>query len=222
HLIATGNGLIHVTPKYVFKFFGLDKFVIKRDSEGAVIDIVVKECLARATLPKKIREIVDGKMSAEEEEHKQDEPVDLYTWIYRNPTGKGWKAHQECLGEIVPGTTHSYPEGKCPWIPLRWAQISGEDYGRGRVEESYGELMTLEEASKAIVTFGAIAAKVIGLVKEGGLTDLEEIAEATAGDLIPGDAEDVTWLQIEKAYDFQTVAAIADNCLKRLQKAFLM
>jgi len=221
HAIVTGNGLLHITPEFKFLFYGLDKYVLKRDSEGNVIDIVVKQCLSRATLPKKVREIVEGKTS-DDPELKKDETVELYTWIYRDPDGDGFKAHQEVMDEVVPGTKHSYPPGKCPWIPIRWVQVSGEDYGRGRVEEYLGDLISLEEASKAIVTFGAIASKAVALVNEGGTTDKEALAEADPGDIIDGNAEDVTWLQVEKAYDFQTVAAIAENCLKRLQKAFLM
>lgn len=222
HLVVGGNGLVHVQDDASERFFPLSKYVVKRDLSGNVIDIVVKECLARVALPPKVQEILERQAFAEGDDGKtsNEKDVELYTWVVRQPNGS-WKVHQEVSGEIIPGTEGSYPKGKCPWLPLRWTSVAGEDYGRGRCEEYIGDLRSLEEASKAIITFAAVASKVVALVNEGGTTDKKKLAEAESGDILDGDAADVKFLQVEKSHDFSIVSAVAEDIRQRLLGAFL-
>lgn len=220
HLIVTGNGLLYVDKQGKLKFFRLDKYVVKRDLEGNILEIIVKECISRLAVPPAIKAILSK--NPEADKHKTDtEDVQVYTWVKRKDNG-GWEGHQEVEGQKVPGTEFSYPAGKSAWLVLRWTAVSGEDYGRGRCEEYYGDLYSLEEAERSTVKHAAVASKVVGLVNPGGITDPDALAEAESGEIIEGNAKDVTFLQVEKAHDFQIVRSIAEDRKERLERAFLL
>jgi Bacteriophage head to tail connecting protein. len=220
HLIVTGNGLIQVLKDGGEKFHALDRYVVKRDLSGNVLEIIVKEPLARLALPPAAEAIV-AKRSEKDDPKATEQNVDLYTWV-RRVDGGGYKVHQEIDGQLVPGSEGSYPAGKSAWIPLRWRAIPGEDYGRGHCEEYAGDLRSLESLQKSIVKFAAAAAKVLFLVNPQGTTSKRKIAGADSGDIEDGDARDVTVLQMEKFADFRVAHDTKEEIRKRLEKAFLL
>jgi len=224
HLIVVGNGLIHVDKKGKQKFFPLDRYVVCRDLDDNVLEIVIKECIDKDALPKNIREVAHKHGAAPIEGAEKSDPaksVEVFTWVMRQSQG-GWKVHQEVCGEIVPGSEGTYPEGKSAFIPLRWSKIAGEAYGRGRCEEYLGDLYSLESLTQSIVQFATAASKVLCLVDESGVTTKEDVAEAASGDVIDGNARDVTFLMLEKGQDFRVAQAVADKTQVRLERAFLM
>lgn len=213
HLIVAGNVLLFL-PKKGVRVFPLSQYVVKRDPEGNVLEIVTKECLSPKTLPEAIRESVKGKLKGDEK------TVDVYTHILRED--KEWEVYQEVKGITVPDSEGTYPLDKSPWLPLRWTRIDGEDYGRGLCEEYLGDLISMEELSKAIVQFAAVAAKVIFLTKPGGMTRAEVIAEAPTGAVRDGDVDDVGVLGLDKFPDFQIAKSVLDTIDARLSYAFLL
>lgn len=109
HLIVAGNGLVHVNKEGGEKFFPLDRYVISRDLDDNVLDIVVKETVAKEALEEKVREIVDRRDTASDGSKPDDKSVDVYTWIKRAPSGR-WSLSQEVCGEVVSRGT--YPKDK--------------------------------------------------------------------------------------------------------------
>lgn len=219
HLIITGNALTFVRPDNSEKFFALDRYVVKRDLEGDVLEIIVKECLARVALPPRVQAFLQSQPESPTNDHEKN--VDLYTWIRRNENAS-WSIHQEVEGSTIPGTEGSYPKDKSPWIPLRWAAVSGEDYGRGRIEEYLGASVSAEALQQAIVEIAAQAAKVHWLVDENGQTDKETVAKAPNGAVYHGNAtKDVTVLMLDKMQDFQVAKGVLDDVKQELQRAFL-
>lgn len=224
HLIVVGNGLIYVDKKGKQKFHPLDRYVVCRDLDDNVMEIVIKECIAKDALPKNIRDVAfkHGKADPPEAPSTTDQKdVEVYTWVHRHENGS-WKVHQEVCGEIIHGTQGTYPEEKSAFIPLRWSKIAGESYGRGRCEEYIGDLYSLESLTQAIVQFAAAASKVLCLVDESGVTSKEDVAESASGDVIDGNARDVTFLMLEKGQDFRVSKEVADETKLRLERAFLM
>lgn len=220
HLIVTGNGLVQVLGDGREKFYPISKFVVKRDLEGTVLEIITKESLTKETLPKEAREIVAVHDQASDPGTNKSASVDLYTWVRRQDEGS-WTVEQQVCGKQIPGSTGTYPKDKSAWLPLRWKIMSGEDYGRGLCEEKIGDLRSLESATKSIILFAAAAAKIIGLVNDGGTTDVNVLAKARSGDFVPGRKDDVTFLMLEKTQDFSVLKAVADKLEQRLDKAFL-
>lgn len=220
HLIVAGNGLLYVDKRGRSKFFPLSKYVVKRDTDGNVIEIVAKESVAPSTLSEALRKHVEAHEKQKDPQAGEVRSVDIYTRVLRVPTG--WTVEQEVCGKRVEGSEGKYPADKCAWIPLRWNRISGEDYGRGRVEEFIGDLKSLDKACKSILEFASVAAKVVMLVKETGITQKRKLHAAKSGDVIDGDRKDVDFLSLEKGQDFSVVKTVADDLSKRVERGFLM
>jgi hypothetical protein len=214
-LLVAGNVLLYLAPSGGMRVFRLDRFVVKRDPMGNVLEIIVKEDVAPDVLPPELQ----GRIKNSEDKSNQ-KTVSLYTHIVRGPDK--WTVRQEVKGYTVPGSKGSYPLDKSPWIPLRFTKIDGEDYGRGYVEEYYGDLVSLEALTKAIVEGSAAAAKVLFLVNPNGTTSAKTLAESKSGDIRSGNAADVTVLQLEKYADFRIAFQSIEQIEKRLSFAFLL
>lgn len=219
HLQVAGNVLIHVLPDGGLQLFKLDSYVVKRDREGNVLEIIVHEAVARDALPEKAKALL--RTQVQDQDEPTDNPnVDLYTRIYRD--GDKFRVYQEVEGSVVPGSEGTYPLTKAAWLPLRWTSVAGEDYGRSYVEEYIGDLRSLEVLTKAVVRFSAVAARVLIFVDESGMTAKEDVAEAESGDVVEGRAEDVTVLQLDKYADFRVASEIIERIEQRLEQAFLL
>jgi hypothetical protein len=219
HLLVGGNGLIVVLKDLTFKFFPLEKFVVKRDLEGNALEIIVKESLSYTTLPPAARDLVRTRPKNAEEE--RDLSVDVYTWVQRSED-RSWRTSQEIDGQVVPGSDGAYPKGKSAWLPGRWSYRSGEDYSRGMVEDYYGDLFSLESLSQSIVEGAAGMAKMVLLLDEAGVTDLRRLKEARNLDIIPGNANDISVVRMDKSLDFGVAKGQAEETKQRLEQAFLL
>jgi exonuclease VII small subunit len=220
HLIVAGNGLLFVGPKGKLQLFTLDKYVCKRDGEGEPLEIILVEELSYQTLPEEAKQIAKAKAPPSTADESQTK-IKLYTWIKRTDSGS-WTVHQEICDQIVPGTNGTYPKGKCAWMPLRWTSVSGSDYGRGHVEEYIGDLYSGEGLSQSIIEFAANASKILWFVDPGSTTSKKRVADADSGDILDGQAKDVTMLGMEKFADFQVAKATLDEIVHRLEQAFLL
>jgi Autographiviridae portal protein len=222
HAIVGGNTLFHfpeakdVETRESVRVFRLDKFVVKRDPSGNLLEICVKEQVSPRSLSQSILDLIKDKVSYKGD----DKSCDLYTYVYLEDGM--FHEFQEIYGEIVPGSEGSYPADKLPWIPLRWHTIDGEDYGRGYVEDLLGDLQSVEGLQQAIVEGSAAAAKVLFLVNPNGSTKSEDIETAPNGAIRYGNAEDVSVLRVEKQNDFQIAATAGDKIEKRLAQGFLL
>lgn len=220
HLIVAGNVLLYLS-KDGAQVFHLDRYVVVRDAMGRPIEIVVKETFSYATLSEVARELVaQPPTTAPGGSHQVEKPYHVYTHVVRKK--KQWFSYQEIDGKRIPGSDGQYPLDKSPWLPLRFIQISGEDYGRGHVEEYLGDLKSLEALTEAIVMGAAAAAKVLFLVRPNGTTEVRTISESETGDIREGNAEDVTVLQMDKFADFRIAFETMNRIERRLQEAFLL
>lgn len=219
HLLL-GNALLVVLPSGSLKFFTLYQYVVKRDLDGNVLEIITKESLSRRTLPKEARAIVERSPAPEAGTDPQ-KSLDLYTWVTRKDNGS-WRVHQEIVGTRIPGTEGSYPADKLAWLPLRWTAVPGEDYGRGFIEEYQGDLNSLESLSQSLVDFSAAASKHIFFVDEAGVTSKATIQNAPNLAVVDGNAKDVTILKVEKVADFKVTKEQSDEIKLRLEQAFLL
>jgi hypothetical protein len=220
HLIVAGNGLLYVQPEGGLKFFSLENYVVRRDPSGNVLEIVVKESVAFSTLPAKLQQELLEVDTNEPKKLDTNKNLDLFTRVVRD--GRKWVVYQEVKGRVIEGTRGTYPLDKSPWIPLRFTKIDGEDYGRGYVEEYYGDLRSLEALTKAIVEGSAAAAKVLFLVNPNGLTSQKTLSEAPNGAVRAGNAEDISVLQVEKYADFRVAFETIESISQRLSFAFLL
>lgn len=215
-LVVGGNTLYHFPHKGKPRCFRLDKYVVKRDPSGNVLEILIKEELAPSSIAdKNLRALLKAKADG-----KEQRTVAIYTWLKRQ--GDVYNIHQECMGVIIPKSRGKYPVDACPWIPVRFGRIDGEDYGRSYVEEYYGDLVSLEALSQALVEGTAAVAKMLFLVNPNGSTDVKDLASTPNCGFAPGRKDDVSCLQAEKQHDLRTAAETADKLERRLASAFLL
>ena len=217
-LIVSGNALIHMPPEGGMKVFRLDRYVVKRDTMGNILKIIVKETISYEALPKEVQEALLETEGYQEQIEKKE--CDLYTCIKRE--GKKFMVHQEVHGVVIPKTTGSYPQDKLPWLALRFIAVDGNDYGRSYVEEIVGDLKSLEALTRAIVEGSAASAKLIFMVRPNGTTKIRNIADSTNGAIISGDANDVSTLQANKFNDFRVAQETMNTITQRLSYAFLL
>ena len=218
HLVVTGNALLYM-GKEGMKMYPLNRYVVERDGNGNVTEILTRERVNRKILgemyklPPKIG-VVDESTGG------HDKDVDVYTCV--RLTKKGWVWHQEAEDYPLIGTEGKAPIDKSPWLPLRFVTVDGEDYGRGRVEEFMGDLKSLEGLMQALVEGSAAAAKVIFTVSPSSTTKPASLAQAGNGAIIQGRPEDIGVVQVQKQADFNTAFNLANTLEKRLSEAFLI
>ena len=216
HLIVGGNALIFM-GKEGLKNFPLNRYVVSRDGNGYVCEIVTKELVNRKLLgidPMPDPNTVSGKGN-------NDEDAEVYTYVRRQDNG-GWVWHQEVDDKIIEGSRSTAPKDASPWLVLRFNAVDGEDYGRGRVEEFLGDLRSLEALSQALIEGSAAAAKVVFLVNPAATTKPATIAKAGNGAIVQGRPEDVSVVQVGKTADFGTASQMAQQIERRLGEAFLL
>ena len=99
HLVVAGNALIFM-DKDGLKVYPLNRYVVERDGNGNVIEIITKETIAKKLIEDQLPEdilkeydtVVDGSDDSVEE-------CDIYTHITRDNNRYVW--HQEVHGKIL-------------------------------------------------------------------------------------------------------------------------
>ena len=219
HLIVGGNVLCHMPKEGSMRVFPLNQYVCKRDGEGNLLEIVVKETVSVLGLDEEVREQVLQQMS--KEDAKSETHCDLYTHIYKLGDKKFYVC-QEVKGIKIPSSVGEHNADQLPWLALRMVRVDSESYGRSYVEEFIGDLKSLEGLSQALVESAAASAKMVFLVKPNSTTKKMDIAKSRNGDIISGSRDDVSVLQAEKFYDLQTVEKSIGRLEERLAYAFLL
>ena len=221
HLIVSGNALIFM-GKEGLKNYPLNRFVINRDGNGNVCEIITKELISRKILAMNLPEPLPN--SPGDDGYKtgsDDQDVEVYTYVRLDDNGR-WVWHQEAMDRIIPGSRSTAPKNTSPWLTLRFNTVDGEDYGRGRVEEFLGDIRSLEGLSQALVEGSAAASKVVFLVSPSSTTKPKTIADAGNGAIVQGRPEDVGVVQVGKTADFRTAAEQINTLERRISDAFLL
>jgi hypothetical protein len=216
HLVVGGNALIYM-GKDGLKHYPLNRYVVDRDGNGNVIEIVTKELINKNLLPKEImkepRPVMDESFS-----HEND--AEVYTHVRLD--NNRWLWHQEVYGKKIPGSESKAPADASPWLVLRFNSVDGENYGRGRVEEFLGDLKSLDGLSQSLVEGSAAAAKVVFVVSPSSTTKAQTLAKAGNGAIVQGRPDDIGVIQVGKTADFNTAMTMMQQLERRLSEAFLI
>lgn len=213
HLLVAGNVMLDMTGEQTI-MRPLSTYVVARDGEGTWTELVFVEVLAPATAPDVVKELLGEAMPGD------DKTLEIYTHARR--VGDWIISHQEVSGKVIPDSDGRWKASESPYVPLRFTRIDGEDYGRGFVEEIYGDLNSLEVLMEAIVGGAAAAAKIVFFVKPNGTTRVKAVKDAKNGGFVEGTAEDVTTLQLEKYADFRVALELIERIERRLSEQFLL
>ena len=219
HLVVAGNALIFMSNDGL-KVYPLNRYVVDRDGNGQVVEIITKERISKRILKDQLPKdfFADTKSVSEEGSYADD--IDVFTHVKRDNNRFIW--HQEVSDKIIKGSQGKSPIDNTPWIPLRFNTVDGESYGRGRVGQFIGDLKSLEGLSQALVEGSAAAAKVVFTVSPSSTTKPSTLAAAGNGAIIQGRPDDVGVVQVGKTADFRTAFEMTQVLERRLSEAFLI
>ena len=159
HLIVSGNVLLKMTDDGL-RTYPLSNYVVKRDPQGKILKIIVKEGISPNTLSDKLRKSIGDKINEE------TKSLNLYTCVYREK--KRFYVHQEIAKQKV--FEKYYDLDKLPFIALRFNRIDGMNYGRGHCETFEGDLRSLEGLTRAILEGSSASSKMLFMISPNGST----------------------------------------------------
>ena len=221
HLIVSGNALLFM-GKNGIKMYPLNRFVVNRDGDGNVLEIVTKELISRELLDIPLPKPNQAGGNSGSGKNGEEDDVEVYTYVRLEESSGRWVWHQEVDDKIIPGSRSTAPKNVSPWLVLRFNTVDGEDYGRGRVEEFLGDLRSLDSLSQALIEGSSVAAKVVFLVSPSSTTKPATLANAGNGAIIQGRPDDVQVVQVGKTADFRTASEMSNSLVQRLSEAFLV
>jgi hypothetical protein len=219
HLVVGGNALVYM-GKDGLKLYPLNRYVVDRDGNGNVIEIVTKERIAKKLLAEELAAEFKDTNPPGDDGSNNEEEIDVYTHVRRD--NNRWLWHQEVYDKVIPSSRSKAPIDTSPWLVLRFNTVDGECFGRGRVEEFLGDLRSLEALMQALVEGSAAAAKVIFTVSPSSTTKPSTIAQAGNGAIVQGRPDDIGVIQVGKTADFRTAAEMAATLERRISEAFLV
>lgn len=215
-LVCIGNCLLERLPSGKLKVYRLDRYTVRRDTDGEVKEIIIKQNICADDVPADMGGVggIDTKSQGAEQ------TIPLYTYCIRR--GDKWETGQELMGQLVPESDGEYPLGKCPFIPLTWTLADGENYGRGHVEEHLGDFTNLDGLSQSLLEGAQIAALVKFLIESGGTTNIDDVRNAPNGGFAVGNEDDISVLHVDKYADFKVAFDQAVRLEDRLSRAFML
>lgn len=205
--VVTGDSLIEMQDDDTFRVFNMRNYVIKRDSSGNIIDLVIKEMINKNAVPDDIT-VSDN----------TDEEIELYTRM--ELVDGTFNFYQEIDGNKINETT--YKDFNEKFISLPFSLVLGEDYGRSYVEEHLGTFISLNKNLKVIVESGIVNAKTIFTLNPNGMTKYKDFVNAKNGDAIIGNETDIGIVRTNKFNDLQITYSMVQDYKKELSEAFLM
>lgn len=227
-LIVAGNICLNLPDKKGMRAFKLNRYVVKRDSYGTVVEAIIKETLTEDTLPETIRKFVQEEIpfssrqrGTGDNDTREDE-VNLYTHIRIQPGGETYSIYQEVEGLKIEDTVGTYPADAPEYIFLRMSRVDGEDYGRGMVEENVGDLQSYDSLQLAITVATACASDVKWLVDPNGETNIRHLRNSASGSYVAGRKKDVESQTLDKGGDLQVGMALRDDLRTSLSFVFLL
>lgn len=211
-LIVTGNVCLWKDVGDM-TVLSLRNYVVKRDTKGNILDLVIREKMSPKALPDTITV-------------KDDSEEEIYVYTRMVADGEGnYQIYQEVDNNIVAGSEYSVKTTDTPpFIVLRWTATAGSSYGRGLVEHYLGDLRNYEALNMAIVDIASVMARTVFLVNPNTQhnTDVETLNNAVTGDYVAGHADDITVSQTNKQSDLQVLLNYMQILETRLSQAFLL
>lgn len=227
-LVVTGNALVYDRPGGMSPTcVDMRQYVVERDPEGRLKTVILRQAIGKEDAENYLGHPLTKSQEASESfyplsgsQGTESNNLELYTGAHRQPDGR-FVMYQEVAGEEVRDTRRVVREKDLPLIPLRFAAVSGESYGRGYVEDYTGDLLVLEQISRALAEAAMVSAKVIFLTRPGSSTK-PSVLSAPNGSVRVGDPEDVGTVQAGKGNDLMVAYQQRGDITLALSKAFLL
>lgn len=229
HLAIAGNCLMCIPmAEEEMRCFGMDRYVIDRDSKGRMTEAIIKEEVTIAELPDEVR----TECNVTDETQKNSPKIVLYTQVKPNKEKTRWIVKQELNDVVIPekgigdehwGAWAHYPYDMCPYFAPRWFRSDGRIWSESYVNEYLGALTSLDILYRAITETTQIGARALIGIKPGASTKRKDVATARNGAVIAADFDnDVSMLRMDKGQDLSSALKLLEDLKLSLAKAFMM
>ena len=222
-LAITGDTLEQVMDDYRIKVFRRDKYVTKRDSCGDILyHIILEECD-----PLDCMTDVQIQNAHLDKAQLKEKPVcerlmPMHTMVEWQPWTRTWVIRQEVNGFVC----NTSQESVTPYLCTPYELVAGENYGRGFVEQSLGNLRSLNNLKKRMLEFAAMCSKFHIMPDQNCMIDRNDF-KADSGTIIEGGRvgagalQDVALFKVDKYPDFKvvesTIAQISGELARAMQ-----
>jgi hypothetical protein len=222
YVFACGDVLEQLTDDYRIKVFRPDQYTTLRDSCGDVLHHCVRERIDVASLPKEAIAKANLGDIANMGTPVAERMKDLYTLIEWSPFTKKWVITQEVNNvEIV-----TSEEPVSPYFATPYKLVSGENYGRGKVEELLADLQSFDNLRERLLDY-AHACSHFTVVKNYGSQVRDQDLAGPSGKIMfgsvqGGQVQDIAYLNTNKLNDFNVCFQTMETIRRDLGRAFLI
>ena len=219
-MVITGNALIRRMPSGKRIEYGIKRFGVRRNIEGEEYEVIMHDMKRLDHFSEK--EQVAIKTPRKNQSLKDSDEVILLTHYLKQTDGR-WQVMQEANGVTV-GKKRMVAAKDYDLIVLAWDLHSGENYGRGLVEQNASLFHRYDVTNEAVTELMAILCDLKFLVRPGSTLAMEvgNLARSQRGSYHVGAEGDITVPQVGKFADLQTMINRLDTWEQRLRSIFLM
>lgn len=212
HLIVTGNVLL-VLDKKRPRVIPLRNYRCKRNAEGEVLEIVIRDEVKVGHLDKDIRELFNK---------DYETCVCHYRWIVRQDDGK--YTMTQFIDDLQLPTSFDarWSETKMPYRALTWDLADNSDYGTGHVEDYAGDFRALSALNRAYIESAILSSEFRWLANPNGITKPEDIEVSRNGSVIPGQVGDLTLLNSQTPSALQYLQIYIQEYTNRIGRGFML
>lgn len=215
HLVITGNGLL-VLGKDKMRVMGLRTWCVKRNVNGDVQDLVIKERILFDELEGAITSLPNLQRYTGETE------VDHYKWIKRVAGGRYTMTQWINETQLPPQFNGRWTEEALPYRVITWNLSDEANYGTGLVEDYRGDLEALSALSESVVDGAILGTEFRWGVNPTGMTSVDDLKDSVNGDTLPASKDDITIINAGTGDGVKTADAIATKYEQRVARGFLL
>lgn len=217
HLIIVGNALM-VMGKDNIRVLSLRNYVVKRNADGEVMELVIKEKVHKDSLEVKVRALCENSPTFKPD---ADGMVCHYRWV-RLRNGSYYDEQWVDEFRLPPEFTSKYTAQRLPYRAVTWDLASGQDYGTGLVEDFAGDFAALSTLSKATIQAAVLASEYRWLVKPMGMTSPTDFEESENGAALPGEKGDIELVHAGVENNLQVNLNITQSYVNRIGAGFML
>lgn len=215
-LIVTGNCLLYRDgANQRILAYGMRSYVVRRDGTGKVWEIILKERISKEDVPEGMAPLF--------KDREPDDDLCLYTRVKREKRSitDVFEITQEIESHRVPGAPEVFPEAICPYIPVCWNLLTGENMGRGLVEDYAGDFAKLSELSENLALYEIEASRVLHFAMSGSGVDIDTVAQTESGGWVAGNPANILAYEAGDYNKIQAMLADIGQIQQRLAPAFM-
>lgn len=212
-LVITGECLLY-RHENKLRVYSLRDYVARRNNLGETLDIIICE--------QKLWEELTPEQRVQCNAVQSDTKYKLYTRIQRQVKlgMTSWLVTQEINGRSL-STRMVYRDKLCPYIPVCWNFVNGDNYARGYVEDYAADLAKYSDLSRELMSYQMECLRLLHLVDPASSIDADSAATAPNGEFISGTPEGIKPYEAGSYQKIQEIRNELQGIEQRLNMAFM-